>query len=38
MYLRAGSPSAIPVGDIAPNCPNAYAYAVVFSTMVQGSV
>lgn len=38
MYLRAGSPSAVPVGDLAPNCPNAYAYAVTMNSMVQGTV
>lgn len=38
MYLRAGSPSAIPIGDLAPNCPNAYAYGVTFQAMTQSTV
>lgn len=38
MYFRAGSPSVIPVSSITADCPNGYAYSVVFSTMVQGTV
>ncbi len=38
MYLRAGSPSAVPVGELVPDCPNAYAYGVTFNAMTRGSV
>lgn len=34
MYFRPGSPSAIPITSILPDCPNGYAYGVTFSTMV----
>lgn len=38
MYFRAGSPSVIPVSSILPDCPNGYAYSVVFNAMTQSSV
>jgi hypothetical protein len=37
MYFRPGSPSAIPITSILPECPNGYAYGVTFSTMTQRS-
>lgn len=37
MLLRARKPSFAPVGDLAPNCPNAYARIIAFDTMVQRS-
>ena len=38
MYFRPGSPSVVPIGTLAPECPNAYAYGVTFSTMTQVSI
>lgn len=38
MYFRPGSPSVVPIGTLAPECPNAYAYGVTFSTMTQTSI
>jgi hypothetical protein len=37
MLLRARKPSFVPVGDLAPGVPNAYARLIVFETMVQRS-
>lgn len=39
MYFRAsGSPTAVPITSVLPDCPNGYAYGVTFDTMVQGTV
>lgn len=39
MYFRAaGPPTAVPISEVLPNCPNGYAYGVTISTMVQSTV
>jgi hypothetical protein len=37
MHLRSHGPQSVPVGGLAPNSSNAYAFAVTFDTMVQGT-
>lgn len=39
MYFRAsGPPTVQPVTEIAPDCPNAYAYGIAFDVMTQMTV